>query len=69
MPGVGSWTGLDDVRAGGGEAGHQRGFEHVAGNARVFANQDGRLLPAVMLHQHLPRRITEFQYESGVIGN
>ena len=42
-----------------------RTFEHVAGNARVFADQDGRLLPAVMLHQHLPRRITEFQYEIG----
>ena len=58
-------AGLDDVDTCGGKTRHQRGFKHVAGNTRVFADKDSRLLPAVMLHQHLPRRITELQYEIG----
>ena len=63
--GGGQRAGLDDVRAGGGEAGHQRGFEHVAGNAGVFADDHRRPALAVVLYQHPSGRVAEFQHEIG----
>ncbi len=49
------------VRAGGDEARFERGFEHVAGHARVLADDDGRL--AVRRGQHGAGGAAELEHE------
>ena len=55
------------VDAGRGKAGFQRRFEHVAGNARVLADQHGRAAPtaAALGLQHATHRMAQAQHEVG----
>jgi hypothetical protein len=57
-------AGQHDVDAGGGKAGFQGRFEHVAGNARVLADQYRRAAArAGRLRQHLAGRVAEAHHE------
>ena len=63
--GRGQWAGLDYVHARRGEARHQRRFQHIAGNARVLADNYRRPALAVVFYQHAPGGIAQFQHEIG----
>ena len=58
-----------DVDARGGKARFEGRFEHVAGHARVFADQHrgprAGLGPSIGFREHFAGRITEPQYEIG----
>ena len=61
----GQRAGLENIDAGGGEAGHQRGFEHIAGNARVFADNHGGFVLAVVLNQRVAESAAEPHHKIG----
>jgi len=48
-----------NIDAGGGEPGHERGFEHIAGNARVLADQHAGAIAMTATRQYAACRITE----------
>ena len=63
--GGGQRAGLDNIHAGSGETGHQSGFQHIAGDAGVFADEHGGLDFIVVLGEHLAGGIGQLQYEIG----
>ena len=61
----GQRAGLDNIHAGSGETGHQSGFQHIAGNAGVFADEHGGFDFVVAPGEHLACGISQPQYEIG----
>ena len=59
----GQGAGEQYIHPGGGKARFHRCFEHIAGNARVFANQNRRAVIKTVLHQHLPGGIGQFHHK------
>ena len=50
-----------DIHASSGKTGLQRGFQHIARNAGVFANQHARAVAAVVVDQHLAGGVAQPQ--------
>ena len=61
----GQRPGLHHAHTGRREAGHQRGFQHIARNARVFADNHGRRVTGICLDQRTAESAAQFHHEIG----
>ena len=61
----GQRPGLHHAHAGRREAGHQCGLQHIARNARVFADNHGRRMTRICLDQRTAESAAQFHHEIG----